>query len=507
MAEDFCHKHLILYPSEAGLRTIIHCAHIDHEEEPFKQWLEMHIKPELENLEKNGTINESSVIFIDNFAGTNELAYMIDNREDFCRGGVANKFKNWAGDMRHAYEKGKYLEQCIGSLIGKLHEFSGEITSLSGTSATRFREAMQELITINGRAVSTAVSLKSVKEALCSSAWGTSDVDRAIKRSKTGLEASREVDKASEGLPIGQEASCPRLESSLECPEIIESNSEGLEIIATVERALLGCGRSECFLLLGLRDDGKKELVNELVKKIADDGVMKIFAIDMSEYSDEHSLFRLKNSPLRTFSDGNDNWNLVEVVRKHPCSVFYFDKIERAHITVYRFLLSMLRWRIIIDDEGNEVDFCRTMLIFGSDCGDKHALAILAGHEGEVDPTNEASSGQEKQESQACQLRFELLCKVDRWVVFNPFHAHQLKCLRSYSVEDLRIRARGSVQYALGCIFSPNFREPLCGDSAVEELAGFSLGSKMEGEGQKCSPGPDFLPSTYASYLSNLPFV
>jgi len=124
-------------------------------------------------------------------------------------------------------------------------------------------------------------------------------VDRAIKRSKTGLEASREVDKASEGLPIGQEASCPRLESSLECPEIIESNSEGLEIIATVERALLGCGRSECFLLLGLRDDGKKELVNELVKKIADDGVMKIFAIDMSEYSDEHSLFRLKNSPLR----------------------------------------------------------------------------------------------------------------------------------------------------------------------------------------------------------------
>jgi len=207
----------------------------------------------------------------------------------------------------------------------------------------------------------------------------------------------------------------------------------------------------------------------------------------------------------------------------------------------------MLRWRIIIDDEGNEVDFCRTMLIFGSDCGDKHALAILAGHEGEVDPTNEASSGQviqfgrtgclvvhlifdfffcsffyrmlctlfvhpvslkqENQESQACQLRFELLCKVDRWVVFNPFHAHQLKCLRSYSVEDLRIRARGSVQYALGCIFSSNFREPLCGDSAVEELAGLSLGSKMEGEGQKCSPGPDFLPSTYASYLSNLPFV
>ena len=123
-------------------------------------------------MEKNGTVNESSVIFIDNFAGTNELAYMIDNREDFCRGGVAKKFKNWAGDMRHAYEKGKYLEQCIGSLIGKLHEFSGEITSLSGTSAMRFREAMQELITINGRAVSTAVSLKSVKVLfLCCSNW------------------------------------------------------------------------------------------------------------------------------------------------------------------------------------------------------------------------------------------------------------------------------------------------------------------------------------------------
>ena len=53
------------------------------------------------------------------------------------------------------------------------------------------------------------------------------------------------------------------------------------------------------FLILGLQDGGKKELVNELVRYVANDGVVKIFAVDMSEYSDASSLFCLKSNPLR----------------------------------------------------------------------------------------------------------------------------------------------------------------------------------------------------------------
>jgi len=46
----------------------------------------------------------------------------------------------------------------------------------------------------------------------------------------------------------------------------------------------------------------------------------------------------------RTFSNDNENLDLVEAVRKHPCSIFYFDKIEKTHITgeVPRRLLKLL---------------------------------------------------------------------------------------------------------------------------------------------------------------------
>jgi len=54
----------------------------------------------------------------------------------------------------------------------------------------------------------------------------------------------------------------------------------------------------------------------------------------------------------------------------------------------------VLRNGVMIDDEGNEVDFCTTVVIFGSDCGNKHGLAHVAGHGGEIDSAAEADGGQ-----------------------------------------------------------------------------------------------------------------
>jgi len=56
---------------------------------------------------------------------------MIENRQDHCRSTRAKKFKNWAANMRLAYEKGKYLEQCITCLIEKFHDFPRAVTSPS----------------------------------------------------------------------------------------------------------------------------------------------------------------------------------------------------------------------------------------------------------------------------------------------------------------------------------------------------------------------------------------
>ena len=66
---------------------------------------------------------------------------------------------------------------------------------------------------------------------------------------------------------------------------------------------------------------------------------------------------------------------------------------EKAHDEVCGWLLSLLHCGVLIDKQGNEVDFRKAVVIFGSDSGNKHACSQLAGHDGE-DSTMETCNEQ-----------------------------------------------------------------------------------------------------------------
>lgn len=172
------------------------------------------------------------------------------------------------------------------------------------------------------------------------------------------------------GSPVGETDGMDRVSKRLKTTHDalcsgMGNGSAWPEIITIAEYVLLNVCRcsTASFLLLGLRDDGKKELVNGLASNIAiaTNDSMKIFAMDMSEYSDKSALARLKNCPL------SENLNFVEAVRKHPSGISYFDKIEKAHIILYGWLLSLLCCGVLIDDQVSDLDFWRTLVIFGSD--------------------------------------------------------------------------------------------------------------------------------------------
>lgn len=470
----------------------------------MKCWLEKNVRPVLVNLMNKGAINDNSVILVDKYAGSTLLSYMIESREDHCRGSRAKKFKHCAATMRLAYEKGKDLEHCIVCLIEKLHDFSR-----SG--------AKQEVITLFRKALSAASDLESVKDALGSLEGETkvpmgnalstaSDLGSAAKEALgSPVRETDSVDRGIKRLKTEQEALHAGLDSSSECPVIITTISDDL---------LKPCRSSAAsFLLLGLRDDGKKELLNELGKNFANDDTVRIFAIDMSEYSDQRSLFHFRNSPLRTFSNDKEKLVLVEAVRKHPYSIFYFDKIEKAHITVYGWLLSLLRYGVLIDDQGNEVDFAKTLVIFGSDSGNQYSFAQLVGHN--IDSKSEAGSGQEMQKIQACQLMNELVCKVDRLLVFNPHAVSQLKNMRSYQVEDLRHWAVGNDFIDLFYMFSLIFKNGEVPRHLLKLLD--KLGSNEERKDMRSYLSQDWLPgwlpclrddflNCYPSFIRRLPF-
>lgn len=87
---------------------------------------------------------------------------MIENSEDHYQCASIKKFKNWAADMRRAYDMGKYLEERIDYLIGKRYSFFRDV-SLSGTEAISVREASVDLTNATREVLSVAGDLKSLK--------------------------------------------------------------------------------------------------------------------------------------------------------------------------------------------------------------------------------------------------------------------------------------------------------------------------------------------------------
>lgn len=536
MAEGFCRGRLILYPSEAALRMIILRAEMVNGEKAVKCWLEKYLRPMLQKWENEGAISEHSVVFIDNIAGTSKLTFIMGSKEVYFRSGLAKKFANMAAELRSVYEKGKKIEECIESLIQKLCGPSRDVTSESEANVEKRQE---ELYRMTCAALTAATNLKSLKETLCSVVGPTDGITPAATDLESvketlcpvvgvtdGLTPATDLESVKEaaGFPAGQtddtDRVCKRLKA--EQPEVLYSGLVGSssgplgcpEIITIVLQDLLDlreCSPASC-LLLGLREDGKKELLNGLLSNIPSNSDVKIFGVDLSKYSDRGSLVHLKTSPLRSIS-GDENFNLLELVRKHPSSVFYFDKIEKAHDEVYGWLLSLLHCGVLIDKRGNEVDFRKAVVIFGSDSGNKHACAQLAGHDGE-DSTMETCNEQEKE---TCQLRFELLCKVDRLVVFNPFSAHQLESMRSYQVEDWRHCTNGDDFSSLLDIALSIFKEGEVSKLPVavldnlrasrQSMAGGSQSHSHRSVGWLPYLLPDPFGESYANYIARLSFV
>jgi len=126
------------------------------------------------------------------------------------------------------------------------------------------------------------------------------------------------------------------------------------------------------FLFLGPTGVGKTELAKALADFLFDDE-RAIVRIDMSEYSEKHSVSRLVGAPPG-YVGYEEGGQLTEAVRRRPYCVVLLDEVEKAHLEVFDILLQVLDDGRLTDGQGRTVDFRNTILILTSNLGSMYLV-------------------------------------------------------------------------------------------------------------------------------------
>lgn len=240
---------------------------------------------------------------------------------------------------------------------------------------------------------------------------------------QVGAEQIAQVVEAWTGIPVGRmlEGETAKL---LRMEEVIGERLIGQRAAVTavsdaVRRSRAGLSDPHrptgSFLFLGPTGTGKTELAKALADFLFDDE-RAIVRIDMSEYSEKHSVARLVGAPPG-YVGYDEGGQLTEAVRRRPYSVVLLDEVEKAHPEVFDILLQVLDDGRLTDGQGRTVDFRNTLLILTSNLGSTYL----------IDPTLDA---EQKRASVMATVRAsfkpEFLNRLDEVVVFEALTLDEL---------------------------------------------------------------------------------
>jgi ATP-dependent Clp protease ATP-binding subunit ClpB len=227
------------------------------------------------------------------------------------------------------------------------------------------------------------------------------------------------------------------------------------------------------FLFLGPTGVGKTELAKALAEFLFDDE-RAVVRIDMSEYSEKHSVARLVGAPPG-YVGYEAGGQLTEAVRRRPYCVILLDEVEKAHQEVFDILLQVLDDGRLTDGQGRTVDFRNTILILTSNLGS-------------AEIADQSLDEHTKRDTVMAVVRAtfkpEFLNRLDDIILFDPLSTEELAQIVDLQVAAL---ARRLADRRLALHVTPAAREwlaltgfdPVYGARPLRRLVQSAIGDKL----------------------------
>ena len=401
---------------------------------------------------------------------SNETDEASRQRLDRLRADLADKQEHLTGLVAR-WDKEKASLNRVGSIKERIDQLHGEAerAQRDGDLETSARLSYGEIPELE-KQLEEASEAAENRDAMVKEEVGQDDVADVVA-SWTGIPAGR--------LLEGETAKLLRMEEELG-RRLIGQAAAVRTVSDAVRRARAGISDPDrptgSFLFLGPTGVGKTELAKALAEFLFDDE-RAMTRIDMSEYSEKHSVARLVGAPPG-YVGYEEGGQLTEAVRRRPYSAVLLDEVEKAHPEVFDILLQVLDDGRLTDGQGRTVDFRNTILILTSNIGSQFL----------VDPTLENGAKREAVwNAVRNSFKPEFLNRLDDVILFDALSTAELTKIVDLQVDALADRLADrqltlSVSDAAREWLALTGYDPLYGARPLRRLVQTAIGDQLARE-------------------------